>query len=166
MKRFSCCTILLFLLPFFIGCAGSASGDKTEPSNGFSTDVGTATEFDFYQKTRRILDRYQYEIIRQEESVDMLYVETRWNDRIPLEDEQAIEIVQARTRVIVQARPRTRGGTGSSRVYKVHFIAENEVLFINNDEWVRVPLTPQCRAYLAKFADDLQTEFRTGIRKF
>lgn len=166
MKPLTSCAVLSLLISLSVGCAGSASGDKAEGSSGYSTDVGTATEFDFYQKTRRILDRYQYEIIRHEESADMLYLETRWKDRYPFQDEQEIQVVQAMTRVIVQARPRTRGGMSTSRIYKVNFIAENMVLFANNDAWVHIPLTLMCREYLGKFAEDLRTEFRIGIRKF
>lgn len=150
------------------GCAGSSSGNKANiPSpNNYTTEVGVATDFDFKEKTRRILDKYQYEIVRFEESSDMIYFETRWKDRYPFEDEDQLGISQARSRFILEARPRTRGIRGSVKVFRITVIAENEALYLGSEEWQHVPMTSSYKKYVKRFAEDLRSEFRSGIRRF
>lgn len=157
-------TTILILISFICGCAASSSGGKISLIS-YSTNVGVATTFDFKDKTERILNKYQFQIERYEEYGDRLYIETKWKDRIPFEDEKKDGIIAARSRLIVKARPRTRTGI-TVKLNQIQFIGENLVLFANRESWRPAPLTKMCKAYFKQCADDLKTEFRTGIRRY
>jgi hypothetical protein len=153
-----------------MGCAAS-SGDK--PASGskpgalkYTADLGTATTFDFQEKSQRALNKYQYVIERYEEYGNILYLETQWKDRQIFEDEQASGIIEAKSRIILEARPSTRSSGGVAKLNKVEFTAENLVMFENTQTWASVPMTPLCKAYFKRFADDLRAEFRTGFRRY
>jgi hypothetical protein len=157
---------LLILMPIFVNCAGSSSGGSTL-SHTYIANVGTATSFDVNEKTRRLIDKHHYVIFRHEQSQDMIYFETEWRDRAPFQDEQDNGIIQARTRFILEARPRIRAEVaGSSDLNNVRLIFENMVLFESSPDWQYVPMTAMCKSYVRRIADDLNTDFRTGFRRF
>ncbi|MCI0693395.1 hypothetical protein L0337_15495 [candidate division KSB1 bacterium] len=157
---------LCLLIPFLIDCAGSSSGGST-PSHTYIANVGTATSFDVNEKTRRLIDKHQYVVFRYEQSQDMIYFETEWKERAPFQDEQDSGILQARTRFILEARPRIRVEVaGSSDLNNVRLIFENMVLFESSPDWQYVPMTAMCKSYVRRIADDLNTDFRTGFRRF
>jgi hypothetical protein len=145
------------------GCAGtSGDGDDVRMYNA---NLGAATLFDLNQKTRQMFDRYQFQLIRVETSTDMTYYETEWKPRRPFDDEAEQGIAEARTRIIIQATPRTRAVMGAD-MSTVKMIAENQVRFENSVEWQYGTITSMVRAYLKSFSDDLTMEFRTGMRRY
>jgi len=157
--------MLLFLVALLqAGCAGTA-GKERMSQVVYTADLGIATSFDFRDKTERFLSKYQYQIQRYEEFGDRLYIETIWKDRIPFEDEQELGIVEARSRFILQAVPRVRTGAGT-KLNRVQFTGQNQLRFQGSDVWAAGPLTKMSRAYFSKCADDLRTEFRSGIRRY
>jgi hypothetical protein len=157
---------LIFLLMLFLmGCAASSSGSKPAALK-YTADLGTATTFDFQEKSQRALNKYQYVVERYEEYGNILYLETQWKDREVFEDEQKSGVIEAKSRIILEARPFTRSSAGVTKLNKVEFAAENLVMFENTQSWASVPMTPLCRAYFKRFADDLRTEFRTGFRRY
>jgi hypothetical protein len=155
---------LFLLLLALMGCAASSSGSKSATLK-YTADLGTATTFDFQEKSQRLLNKYQYQIERYDEFGPRLYLETQWKDRRPFDDEQNSGIVEARSKIILEAKPHTRSA-GTTRLNKVQLIGENLVIFAKTQAWVSVPLTPMCKAYFKQFADDLRTEFRTGFRRY
>ncbi|MGH7457172.1 MAG: hypothetical protein ACRENG_37830 [bacterium] len=158
--------ILLLLMMLVIGgCAASSSGSKSA-SLKYTADLGTATTFDFREKSQRALNKYQYVIERFEEYGNILYLETQWKDREVFADEQTSGVVEAKSRIILEARPFTRSSAGVTKLNKVEFAGENLVIFENTQTWASVPMTPMCKAYFKRFADDLRTEFRTGFRRY
>lgn len=148
-----------------VGCGSQSADVSRSRASTFSADLGTATAYDFKDKTGRMLDRYQFQLFRFEETADIIYMETDWKARYPFEDELEEGIAEARTRLIIQARPRTRNPAGSD-LHTVRLVAENRVRFQDSGEWQRIPMSKQLISYFKRFADELQTEFRTGFRKF
>lgn len=148
-----------------VGCGSRSADVSGSRTSTYSADLGTATAYDFRDKTGRLLARYQFSVYRFEETTDLIYLETEWKNRYPFDDEIDQGIVEARTRLIIQARPRIQTPTGSD-LNTVKLVAENLVRFQNSAQWQRVPMSKQLRAYLKRFVDELQTEFRTGFRKF
>jgi len=160
---------LCFLIPILIGCAGSGSSSRSggDSSSSYIANVGTATSYDVRDKTQRLIYKHHYVVFRAEESQDMIYFETEWKDRAPFQDEEEGGILEARTRFILEARPRIRAEVaGSSDLNNVRLIFENLVLRESSPEWIYLPMTAMCKSYVRRIADDLIIDFRTGFRKF
>ncbi|RKY88150.1 hypothetical protein DRQ09_03335 [candidate division KSB1 bacterium] len=176
-------SIIFLILPLFINCSGSFGG-KT--SGRFRTNLGLVTSYDFNEKTFRILNKYQYDVVRTEQTPEEQYVETQWKDHLPYADEQELGVVASRTRIILRARPRTRsetreqtvksqnmeelpvvgGGKVLAGLNRVEFVAEYMVQLQDNLEWQQIPMTKAVKKYLRRVADELKMEYVTGIRKF
>ena len=164
MYKFNFLLSTILTLVLFFGCSGTYQ-KKTNPTE-FNANVGTATAYDIKEKTRRLLMRYQYEIVREEHTYDQEYFESEWKNRRPFEDEIDLGIVAGRSRLTINAIPRTRTAITGSDLYVVRVYGENMVRFQGSDEWIRPTMTDMARKYFAKFAEDLRLELSTGIRKF
>lgn len=150
---------------FVAGCAGtSGAGDLGLPGH-YQADVGLATAFDLRDKTRRVLDKYQFEVLRFDQNADMIYYETQWKDRYPFQDEVDQGIEGTRTRIIIQGKPRTRR-KNQSDVFSVKFSAESQVRLKETSDWHYALISPMAKIYLKQLADDLETEYRSGLRRF
>lgn len=132
----------------------------------YRRNVGTAYPLDMKQKTERIINKFNYTVVRREESYEQIYYETDWRYRSPFEDELELNIADARTSLTVNAVPKMRGGIPGSDLYNVYLSAENEVRFEGSEEWIRVPLSNMLVAYLNKIAEDLKLELLQGIRRY
>ena len=140
--------IIAFIMLF--GCS-STHKKKMNPTE-FTANIGTATAYDIKTKTRRLLMRYQYEIVREEFSYDQLYFESEWRNRAPFDDEIDMGIVEGRMRITINAVPRTRSSITGNDLNVVRVYGENMVRFQGSDEWVRLAMTNMVRKYFAKFA--------------
>jgi len=148
--------ILVYIVLHQIGCG--VTGDAA-----YSTTVGTATATDIRNTVPRILSKYQYQISRVEESSDQIYVQTQWNNRTPFEDEYDAGVKNARTRIIIEARPRTRVGT---ILNTVRFTAENMVLFDLEGDWENRSLSQEGERYIRAIVNDLKADLDMGVRTF
>jgi len=148
------------------GCAGTYQSKKKSDLTTFNTKVGVATAIDIKEKTRRLLDRYHYQVVRFEETYDEIYIETQWSYRTPFEDEYNQGIVNTRTRFIIVTNPRTRSYAGGVDLHLVNVRGENQVRYVDSDNWVNSPISDMLMTYFNKFAEDLKTELSMGIRKF
>lgn len=152
---------LVFVLGFLIGCASLSDGS----GGTYTTTVGTATALDFKTKTPRILSRHQFEIAREEESTDLIYLETYWKSRAPFDDEAEQGIVDARLRLMVNARSRGRGAMRHD-MYTVRIDAENMVQYRGEEGWEYEPAGEMLRSYISRIADELKAELDMGVRTF
>ena len=182
MKRL---TLFLFVMIFIINCAGSMGGKGDKYKSG----LGLVTTSDFTEKTERILQKYQYQILRNEQSSSELYIETDWKDHLPYDDEQEQLIVASRTRIIIRARPRsttaTQKGraeegasyedalraeqekeTGIAGVNTAEFSSEYMVQVEENPEWQRLKMSKSVQDHLKRIASELKMEFAAGARGF
>ena len=164
MRLISTFLIIVFALSLSM-CAGSRSKSNV---GDYSIEVGVATPFDATDKTRRLLDRHHYELIREENSASGIYLETRWKERQPFEDEKELGIMGGRTRIIIRAQPRSRYGSGMQVSYRMFFVAENEALLpANGGEWRRTAMTKMLKNHIKMIANEFKSEFRTGgMRRF
>ena len=166
MLKINIFSILLLIIILLSGCVGTYKSKKRSNLSIFNTKIGTATSIDIKQKARRLLDRYQFQVVRFEETSDEIYIETQWNYRTPFEDEYHQGVVNARTRFIIITNPRTRAYAGGPDLHVVSVRGENEVRLVDKDNWINLPLTDMVIAYFNKFAGDLKTELSMGIRKY
>jgi len=153
-----------FVLVFLAACSGSGG---TTSNSTYDADIGTATSLDVKEKGTLFLDRQQYQVLRQEETTELIYMETHWRFRSPLEDEIELGVEEARTRIFLRATPRGMRQQGLfSDISSVKLTAENQVRYRGETAWRDAHMTPKLRSYLRKLSDDLSIVFRTGIRKF
>ena len=161
LKKYIGVIIILLAIGILLGCASSGK-PRTNPTN-YNRNVGTAYPLDMKTKTVRILNKFNYVVVRQEESFEQIYYETDWRYRQPFDDEIDLGIVDARTRLTVTATPRTRVGTD---LYNVRVRAETQVRFQDTEEFTVVPMSDLLIKYLNDISDDLKMELSTGIRRY
>ncbi len=150
--------IILLLITIIYGCASMRG---TGAATTYTQSIGNATEFDVKQKTHRVLvERYSFDIVRFTESSDLIYFETDWRERLPLDDEIALGVEATRSRIIIEARPRTR------TYFTVRFNAETMGRFTGSDTWEYIKVTNDLRAYMRDIARDLERELDSGIRLY
>jgi len=155
---------ILFVIPSYIGCSSSTG---TDSARRYSSTIGTATGRDFRATIQQVVIRkYRYEIENARETGDIISYETKWEERSPFRDEEEKGIRLARTRLIVEARTRTRGGLEASGLYSVRYIGETEYQYIDSDTWVIEPLTDSGINYLRDISRELEREFRSGLHQF
>ncbi|MFQ5674413.1 MAG: hypothetical protein ACE5G1_00830 [bacterium] len=157
------CSLLISTQWLFSSCAGSSSGGFAAAA--YITDLGLTTNIGFRMETDRILIRkYQYITQILEESPDRSYFESDWKDRLPFADEQAVGVVQAKSRIIMEGRSRLRATGGAT--LKVKFRGENQLLYQNSNSWqIGGEVTPLCKDYFKDIANELKTEFSTRTRE-
>lgn len=149
----------------FFSCAGSRS---FEYQAKYNTTVGLATTRTFFDQSNIILTQYNFLIERTEEYGNAYHIETRWSVGPPTDDEALIGVYQTRIRVILRARAREISSRGNvaNRMNQVTFTGESEVMFEGSNKWQKVPLSEERKNYFKQIAEDLKTEFNTGIRLY
>ena len=161
--------LILMLLPgvvsAFLACAG---GRDLVLEAQYSTVVGNTTTKAFFEKSVFILTRFNFLIERSEEIGNSFYIETRWSNRPPLEDELEIGIENTRSRIKLRAKAReaTSRSTISTRLNQVVFTAETEIMFEGGAEWQRIPLSRMRKDFFKRIAETMKTEFNTGVRVY
>lgn len=150
----------------FVGCSAQLSQNADVSSLYFTEKIGNATSYDLGDKSFRLLSQYHYRLTRFEQNRDHVYLETDWRYRFPFSDELLLGVKEAKTKVVISARPRKRSILNGSDMNVVRLYAENMVKLVDSDEWIRLPMTDMLRTYLNRLSNDLKTDFLTGIRKF
>ena len=148
------------------GCASAASGGSGGATS-YRKDLGTVTPHDFSYHTRRIIiERYQYEFEQEDSSASYQSFKTRWRQRILHEDEIAMGVVAIRTQLTVRARSRGGASAGIAALQSAELIAENMARMSDSPEWILTVMTPLFKEYIDEIAQELKTEFSTGIRVY
>ncbi|GEM_PF-668858 len=166
MRRLFICILATFLI-FSWGCSSTRTkGERSNPSR-YSKRIGNVTAIDFYEKTLKLLqNRYQYNIIRREQTENEIYIETNYLYRSPFEDERRMGIVSARTRIIIRALPRTQYMAPGATEWVVRMTGESQVQVQGSEEWVTMPMTDQAYKYFEKIRSRIKLEYDTGIQKY
>lgn len=155
---------LLAGLTLILACA-AGSGEESVGSNVYRERIGQASAYDFSRLTRRILERFHYEVERSDSTENLHEIRTRWQHRYPFEDEQAIGATDAMTRFILRARSRGGSGTGASSLRVVELVAENQLLIQDTNAWRHGTMTTQFRDFVREIVQELKAEF-SGVRVY
>lgn len=141
-------------------CASTGSGVQR-----LNWDLGLATTSDAQSIPNQILTRHLYRIERAS-GPPAIMIQTYWRDRTLFDDERAAGFSEARTRFIVEARPRMRNPEGGSELLTVSMRAENMGRLATGGEWMTMAPTPEFREYSGTIAADIKAELenRTRIR--
>jgi hypothetical protein len=147
--------LIVLLVVLSTGCAGSGSGKSDTGGKSYSAQIGITYRAEFFGVTEHILlNKYQYQVGRQEEDPRQLYFETAWKERSVFADEVEMGITAAQTRIILRANARHIGQ------YKIQFYAENEYQYAASGEWRSGPMSKELKHYLSEIAGRLKHEFR------
>ena len=161
-------SLLSVLLAAFVavGLAGCVTSGASSNDGSYRERLGTATPNDIIRETENTLvSRYNYRFDRRVTTSEDLRFITQWNVHSPLDDEQQQGISQCRTRIIVNARPKSRAGT-EVRTYTVIFRSEYEVQKGGSVEWVSAPMTPSRTEYIEEIASYLENQITSGVRTY
>ena len=156
--------LYICLLIFIISCAGSSTGEKPGDYT-YIANIGLVSDYDYADKTRLSLNKYQFQIEREENYGNRKYLETMWKYRNPYEDEAALSIAEVKTRLVLHSTPRTRRES-STRLYKVQFVGEIMVRFRGIDEWKQIPMTEMCKKFFKNWALELKNDYSSGMRRY
>lgn len=159
MIRYFYCRLWMVLsgcaLLFSMSCSPLSFDGSGLEQKQFSSPLGVSYRAEFAGVIRVIIEsKYQYIIIREEESSREIYMETDWRDRTPLEDEIKQNILATRTRFIFRARPRHAGQ------YTIHMYADNEVIIRGTDLWQTGSFSPMLEELLNDIAKELRIEYK------
>ena len=161
-----CILRLLLVAALVIGLAGCASSGGAGTDGTFRQRIGVAAPTDIIRETENtLISRYGYRFDRRITTSEDLRFITQWNNHSPLDNERERGIAQSRTRIFVNARPRSRAG-GEVRTYTVVFEAEYEVQKQGNPAWVRAAIPADRTEYLEEIADYLESQVASGVRTY
>lgn len=147
--------VILLLFAVCASCAGSGAGTKTRDRQAYNASLGISYRAEFFGVSQHILiNKYQYQFIREEENPRLIYFQTAWKNRSVFADEVDMGIVAAQSRIRITAKARHAGQ------YSLDFYAENNVRYEGKDEWEPGPLSPMCEKFFDQVAEDLRFEFR------
>ncbi len=142
--------------------AGCASGGGGGSDARVDRNLGSATLSDLMERSHRVIRLHQFEVEREEEE-GMYYLETRWRDRTLFDDERALGIQAAQTRVVIRGNPRSP--TAQGQFYSVNILVENRVS-LGSGEWRQEVLTDEFRGWANRIVEDLRRELDVGVRQF
>ena len=159
MKRIAIVSLIVICAATVACSSRGVEANRTR----FSQDVGTATAIDAYERTMRVIRLHQFQIEREIQPPN-LYIETRWRERAPFEDERGLGISQAQVRVIV--RGTSRSATSKGELFSVNVAIENRVQLPFSTDWTEETASGQYRKYAQRIVDDLKRELEVGVRRY
>ncbi len=150
---------LLLLLVVILPACASTGGSAI-----YRKDVGGGTESNAREIFERILGFNQYELDRVDESPNFR-MESRWRVRPPFEDERALGIVEAESRIILVGRLRAPSELGEQFAFTI--VVENRARSQDGGPWISTANTDMFLAYARGIAEQVEEDFRTiGVRRF
>lgn len=152
------------LVVALLAVACVSGGRSAMPTAEVTREVGVASVNDFQRGVPAVLRRSGYEIIRAD-GPPQLYVETEWRVREPYPDEAARGVFRARMRVLVRGRSRGEMGTAEP-LYAVTLIVENWARIAGQEEWTRVPASPELVKLAEGLTREMVLELDAGTRKY
>ena len=157
--------MLALLLVCLVGCSGAGqSVDRQAPSTLRRTLPTSSKKHVVATVEDALLVRYGYRIERSETALEDVRLESSWKFGVVTAEEAALGFTDARTRIIVTARPRSRGATVEQMSYVPRFVAELSGRRGDMVDWIDMPLTPEREKELRQIVDYLDNEFKAGVR--
>jgi hypothetical protein len=129
----------------------------------FDRSVGVGTATDIQDRVMKVLRLHQF-VIEREQDPPNIYIETRWRNRRPFEDEQHLGITAAQIRAIV--RTSSRSSTPQGQLFNVNLRIETRVQLPGSSDWSSEIATPQYQEYVEVIFEDLRRELEIGVRTF
>jgi len=148
---------------FLSACSGSSSDGGHSTDNILRYSLGTSARNHIVSTAQdALLTRYGYRLNREVNTAEDIRLETSWKDVVTFADEKAAGYREARPRIMVNARPRSRVA-GTTSTFSARMEAEFEAQLAVGTDWVPVVITAERGTYLNEIADYLENEFKAGV---
>lgn len=153
--------LLLFATFLPLACATTGGAG----SSLFRREIGDASFRDAYELSLRIVHRHHYEVSSQDTAYPQIRIDTNWRERTPFDDERALGVNRAESRLVITGRARGQSELGPS--YKINLIAENRVRLVGSTDWNESTNTAMFRQYADSIVQDFKRELDViGVRRF
>ena len=156
MRRNATLSALLISLTVLSGCA--SAGPEANRTR-FQRNVGLATPQTARELAMRIITQYGFVVELEQNTSDMM-IQTRWRERAPFSDEQALGIRQAQNRMFITAR--RRSATSNALTYSVDVVIENRVQLTGSESWTDASATREYEKWANRIVDDFTRELNVG----
>jgi hypothetical protein len=156
---------ICFLISIIIfGCQGT---QQTAQKGSLKENIRRVTPKDVKSYTNKIIvNEYQFQINRSEETQSSLYFETDWKylDLTSSEEEKGISDVRMRVKIRTQ---KIRRGMDEFTVHNLNYVAELQgITEGSNGDWTNIEITPERENFMAEIFDDYETEFGAGVMQY
>jgi hypothetical protein len=158
MRTGSFFLVLSLALPAACGLRNAGS------SASFERSIGTASRPDAMERGLKVVAQYQFDLAKEESDPELL-IETHWRKRDPFEDEVALGIAEAETRLIIVGR--RRGNTAAMGAnYDVNLTIENRVRPPDSNDWSESVHTSMFKKYADDITAFFKRELQIGVRRY
>lgn len=154
---------LLVLLVAVGGCASSGGGGSDDASE-YQKNLGRLLAGPLQEGMDKILPKHQIAVRRTEFTASTLYWEGEWMSREATAEEREEGVTDARQRLLVTGR-RTGYDPSGAPLYRVTFVAENEVQTEATSSWHPAPAPAAFHDHWSTVGRDLELEVRAGVRR-
>lgn len=144
------------------GCSSALQPAGEANTARFERQVGQGTALDLVTNSARVIRQQQFEVYRQQ-TEPPIYIETRWRDRRPFDDEQMLGATRAQTRLIL--RGNQYGSTPLGPLYRLQLAIENRLQLGTIDEWSDRHLTREYREWADRLTEEFRRELEVGVRR-
>jgi hypothetical protein len=149
-------TLLLLLMA--AGCASGRGSAEVRRS------LGNASATDAFVLTRRVLALHRFEVEHEENTPQLIMLQSRWLRREPFGDERAAGVAEAENRVTMTGRFRLQ--TEQGPLYAIDLLIERRVVMLGQEGWLDAPPTRAALAHADSVSKQLQRELQLGTRRF
>jgi len=122
-------------------------------------NVGLAQPNTARELAMRIITQYGF-TVEQEQPVPNLVIQTRWRERAPFADEEALGIQHAQNRMFITTRPRS--ATNNALTHSVDLVIENRVRLMGSEAWTDASATREYEKWASRIVEDFTRELNTG----
>ena len=151
-------TLPLLILVLAMAACSSAQGPEANRSR-FMRNVGQAQPITARELAMRIITQYGF-TVELEQPIPNLVIQTRWRERAPFADEEALGIQHAQNRMFITTRPRS--ATNNALTHSVDVVIENRVRLMGSDAWTDASATKEYEKWANRIVEDFTRELNVG----
>jgi hypothetical protein len=151
-------TLPLLIVVLAMAACSSAQGPEANRSR-FMRNVGQAQPNTARELAMRIITQYGF-MVELEQPLPNLVIQTRWRERAPFADEEALGIQHAQNRMFITTRPRS--ATNNALTHSVDVVIENRVRLVGSDAWTDASATKDYEKWANRIVEDFTRELNVG----
>lgn len=148
-----------------VGLGACASSGGSEGSNVYRENLGRVLATPLEEARDLIWGKHAIPVERRTESPQNIRVESQWMIRPPEPAEAAQGVIEARNRVILDARFLEREMDMSEGVYRATLEVRNQIRTETAPDWHPGPMPEAVRERFRRVYNDMRLEVATGIRR-
>lgn len=142
-------------------CSAAAAGHGFDERSGvFTREIGPATISAVERQVLPILQRFGYEIERTETAHNRFQLWTLWQTHDPYPDEQEMGVARARTRVIIETRPRATTSSSGETLSGVLIRLEAQHMDDESGSWRPAMSSEHLAARFREIAEAFRLELQ------